>query len=95
MNDEQIASEQRRRINDTLDQHSTILARLDANLSNLVVRQDEHNRTQKADSVRIDDLETFRTQVETKVSTLQWVGGVLAAGIASLGAHVTGVIGKH
>lgn len=95
MNDETIASEHRRRINETLDKHSDVLARLDANLSNLVSRQNEYNKTQKADSARIDDLETFKTQVETKVSTIQWVGGIMAAGVASLGAHVAGLIGKH
>ena len=95
MNDEVIASEQRRRISETLDKHSDVLARLDANLYNLVIRQDEHNWTQKADSARIDNLETFKTQVETKVSTIQWVGGIMGAAFAYLGAHVTGFIGKH
>ena len=95
MNDEAIASEQRRRINNTLDKHSDVLARLDANLTNLIARQEEHNSLRQSDNIRITDLETFKTQVETRVSTLQWVGGLMAAGIASLGAHVSGLIGKH
>ncbi len=95
MNDETIESEQRRRINDTLDKHSDVLARLDANLTNLIARQEEHNSLRQYDNIRITDLETFKTQVETRVNTLQWVGGLMAAGIASIGAHVVGIIGKH
>jgi len=95
MNDEAIAGEHRRRINETLDKHSDVLARLDTNLTNLVSRQDEYNYLRQLDSMRIDNLDNFKTRIETQVTTLQWVGGMLAAGFAILGANISGLIGKH
>jgi hypothetical protein len=95
MNDEAIAAEHRRRINETLDKHSDVLARLDTNLTNLVSRQEEYSYLRQLDSMRIDLLETFKTRIETQVTTLQWVGGFLAAAFASFGAHISGLFGKH